>query len=76
MTGILIDTHSLLFVATITMFMLGGNTESHSKDRKNEHNDLLQGILVLIILNVISFGPSAWLAWQHGLSVCTSKSKS
>ena len=76
MTGMLTDTNSLLFVGTIAMFMLGGNTESNSKDRKNEHNDLLQGTLVLIVLVVISFAPSAWIAWQHGLSACTSKSKS
>jgi len=70
------DTNSLLFVGTIAMFMLEGNTESHLNDRKNEHNDLLQGVLVLFVLVVIAFTPSAWLAWQHGLSVCTSKSKS
>ena len=70
------DTNSLLFVGTITMFMLEGNTESHLNDRKNEHNDLLQGVLVLFVLVVIAFTPSAWLVWQHGLSVCTSKIKS
>ena len=70
------DTNSLLFVGTIAMFMLGGNTESHLNDRKNEHNDLLQGLLVLFVLVVIAFTLSAWLAWQHGLSVCTSKIKS